>query len=49
VSSRHEVKYYKTALHVSGSVWVADSFACTGAGTTRVGNSKTHAFDAISI
>jgi len=48
VSSRHEAKYYKT-LCVRGSARPSDSFACIGAGTARVGNSKTGAFDAISI
>jgi len=44
-SSRHEVKYYKTA--VRGSVRASDSIPCIGAGTSRGGNSKTLAFDAI--
>jgi len=49
VSSRHEAKYYKTALRVHGSVRAFDSFACIGVGTVRGGNSKTCAFDTISI
>jgi len=48
VPSRHEAKYYKI-LCVGGSAQASDSFACIGAGTARVGNSKTGAFDAISI
>jgi len=44
-SSRHEAKYYKTALRVRGSVRASDSFA----GTAGVGNSETRAFDAITI
>jgi len=46
MSCRHEAKFYKT-LHVRGNVRASDSFACVGAGTARVGNSKT--FDAIPI
>jgi len=49
VLSRHEAKYYKTALHVRGSVRASDSFGCIGAGTARGGNSKTHTSDTISI
>jgi len=49
LSSRHEAKYYKTALRVCGSVRASDSFACIGVGTVRGGNSETHAFDAVSI
>jgi len=49
VSSCLEAKYYKTALRVRGSVRAFDSFTLIGAGTARVGNSKTRAFDAISI
>jgi len=49
VSSRHEAKYYKTALCVRGSVRASDSFGCIGVGTARGGNSETRAFDAISI
>jgi len=48
VSSRQEAKYYKT-LGVHGSVRTSDSFACVGAGIARGGNSRTGAFDAISI
>jgi len=36
-------------LRVRSSVQASDSFACIGAGTANVGNSKTGAFDAISI
>jgi len=45
----HEAKYYKTALHVHGSVRTSDSFACTGASTDRVKNSKTCASDTVLI
>ena len=41
------VKYNKTTLRMPGSVQASDSFTSIGAG--RVGNSKTHAFYAISI
>jgi len=49
LSSRNEAKYYKTALRVRGSLRVSDSFACTGVGTGRGGNSETRALNAISI
>jgi len=49
VSSRHEAKYYKTALRVHGSVRTSDSFACFEVGTAIGGNSETRAFDATSI
>jgi len=49
VSSRHEVKYYKTALHVRGSVRASDSIACIRSGSARVGNSEMCAFNAISM
>jgi len=41
MTSCHEVKYYKTALRMCGSLRAFDSFTCIGAGTTRVGNSGT--------
>jgi len=41
VSSRHEAEHCKTALHTHDSVQTSDSFACIGAGTTRVGSSET--------
>jgi len=43
VSSRHETEYYKTAQRMRDSVQTSDSFACIGAGTTRVGSSQTRA------
>jgi len=49
VSSLHEVKYYKTALHVRGNVQASDSFAGIGVGIAGFENSETRAFDAISI
>ena len=47
MSSLHEVKYYKTALRSNAQA--SDNFACIGVGIAREGNSKTCAFDAISI
>jgi len=41
VSSCHEAKHCKTALHVCDSVQASENFACIGAGTARVGNSET--------
>jgi len=49
VSCRHEAKYYKTALHVSGSVRASNSFACIGAGVAREGGSETYAFNPKSL
>ena len=46
--TRHEAKYYKTALRVRGSVRAFDSFACIGIGTAS-GNSETRSFEALSI
>ena len=45
--SHQEANYYKIALRVHGSVQASDKVACIAAG--RVGDSETHAFDAISI
>jgi len=41
VSSCHEAKYHKAALHVRGSVQTYNSFARIGASTAKVGNFKT--------
>jgi len=49
ISPWSKILYYKTAVRVCGSVRAFDSFACIGAGTAGVGNSKTCAFDAILI
>jgi len=43
VSSRYEVKYYKTSLRVRGCVQASDSVACIGVGTARGGNYETRA------
>ena len=49
MSSRHETKYYKTALRVRGSVRASDSFPFVAAGAAKGGNSETSAFDAMLI
>ena len=49
LSSDHEAKHYKTAVHVRGRVRTFDSFACIGVSTARGGKSETRAFDAILI
>ena len=47
VSSRHEAKYYITALYVRSGMRASDCFACIEVATAK-GNSETEAFGAIT-
>ena len=47
MSSRHEAKYYITALYVRSGMRASDCFACIEVATAK-GNSETEAFGAIT-